>query len=388
MRKIIAILLAVFTFVFLGCSTKIKVQKVDDFDSKTEGVRYYLPQPFLLISPKNDGGVDVSVEYLPDYDNQYAVQVETRLAAHTLEVAIDNGFLTKVTYSPDDSGVASQMVDTAGNLAKAQLEADAAAEKAAAEAAEKEREKEELKKKEFDDAEKEFKIAEEELVKLKILLDKQVANNIISEDKKNELLAAAENKEAVARAKRDAIKSHLNGSAPASGNTTGGSGNVARGASAPWDGPEAWGPVLLQIVEDDNLGVRLKPVGDHQELFRTSMPLKKPDPGPKPPTFGFGPGGRVVPQQNGNKLLIVIPSANIEDVTSSRAKVFDVNGNEVIVTDRPAISLIVGDRQEIEVNFSKLPLPGVDYRIEFEYKWRGEVIAGNIEGIEFRVESP
>ncbi len=124
-QRIFVILLPVL----LGsCIARIDVKKINNADingrSRAKGVRYSLPQPFVIGTPGLNGKVSYRVEYLPDPDNEYAVNAWSFMAKHTMKLARSpNGMLTSVDYSKNDTEVATAMVDTAGNLAKAQIEA-------------------------------------------------------------------------------------------------------------------------------------------------------------------------------------------------------------------------------------------------------------------------
>jgi len=112
-----------------GC-TWTTVEKVSQGDT-TAGIRYSLPQPFLRLSPKNDGGMDVEVVYLPDPSNTYAISAGSVFAKYTLDVTLKDGMLDKVTYDPEATAVAEKAIGTAATLAEAHIKAAAAREAAA-----------------------------------------------------------------------------------------------------------------------------------------------------------------------------------------------------------------------------------------------------------------
>ncbi len=127
-------LLLIASSLLCGCMTWVEVTKTSGPDDKaTPGIRYALPVPFLVLTPRNDGGVDVAVKYLPDPDNEYAVRTWSLFSNYTLDLALEGGLLSQVTYKPNTTAVASQLVQTAGSLAQAKIEANAAAEKARSE---------------------------------------------------------------------------------------------------------------------------------------------------------------------------------------------------------------------------------------------------------------
>jgi hypothetical protein len=128
-----------FSVVFLAlllssCISRIDVRKVNNADinatTKAKGVRYSLPQPFVIGTPGLNGKVSYRVEYLPDPDNEYAVNAWSFMAKHKLKLGrSSNGMLKTVNYTQDDTVVPSALVESAGNFAEAQIKAMAAAKK-------------------------------------------------------------------------------------------------------------------------------------------------------------------------------------------------------------------------------------------------------------------
>lgn len=111
-----------------SCIARIDVKKVDNacgtVPSKAKGVRYSLPQPFIVGKPQGNGKISYSVEYLPDPDNEYAVSAWSFMAKHKMNLQrTSRGFLKSVSYTKDDTAVATSMVDTAGNLLETHLKA-------------------------------------------------------------------------------------------------------------------------------------------------------------------------------------------------------------------------------------------------------------------------
>tara|TARA_E500000318_G_scaffold111826_1_gene131994 strand:+ start:9284 stop:10396 length:1113 start_codon:yes stop_codon:yes gene_type:complete len=107
-----------------GCVSFIDVEKAQK-DSK--GVRYVLPKPFLKVTPRNDGGVDVAFVYLPDPNKEYAVSAKSLLGNYTIQIdKSEEGFLELVTFDADSTGVAKQLIDSGANLRAAEIDARAA----------------------------------------------------------------------------------------------------------------------------------------------------------------------------------------------------------------------------------------------------------------------
>jgi hypothetical protein len=113
----------------IGC-TEIKVRRIDVDDAKTtmvSGIRYSLPKPFIRVTPKPDGGVDVDVAYLPDGDSTYAINASSKLADHTLNVTLENGMLKNLQFKGDTTAVPTQAAQTASNATTKTIEAQAKA---------------------------------------------------------------------------------------------------------------------------------------------------------------------------------------------------------------------------------------------------------------------
>lgn len=115
----------------VSCTTVVSVRKVTDKNDATVcGTRYYLPQPFIVARPQSDGSLDVTVEYLPDPTEQYAVCSWSALATHQLSLKLDKGMLSEVNWVADSSAVAAEGVKAAGEVRKTAIEAEVEAAKA------------------------------------------------------------------------------------------------------------------------------------------------------------------------------------------------------------------------------------------------------------------
>ena len=67
----------------VGCAS-IKVTKITPGNDATiQGIRYYLPKPFIQVTPQADGTMAVDVIYLPDKDHKYAINTSSHLSAFT-----------------------------------------------------------------------------------------------------------------------------------------------------------------------------------------------------------------------------------------------------------------------------------------------------------------
>jgi hypothetical protein len=110
-----ATVIALAALVSTGCTTVVTVRPVTPTSTPT-GVRYSLPKPVLHVTPNDDGTVTVDVLFLPDPDKTYAIDSSTFLAAHSLDVMVSKGLLTKVGAIGDSTAVAADLVRAAGTV--------------------------------------------------------------------------------------------------------------------------------------------------------------------------------------------------------------------------------------------------------------------------------
>jgi hypothetical protein len=164
-KKVIQLSLPLLALGFiLGCTSRIEVVKATD---NSKGIRYFLPQPFLKVSPLKDGGVDVEIVYLPDPDNEYAIQAESVLGNYTIDINItEEGFLKTVSFNSDNTGISKQLIDSTAALEAAHIDARSEKEKS-----DKDQAKAEMEKKETALAEAE-KLLEETTLSLDVATHK------------------------------------------------------------------------------------------------------------------------------------------------------------------------------------------------------------------------
>jgi hypothetical protein len=105
-------------FLLAGCA-ELTVTKVTDSNNATvAGVRYYLPKPYLQVTPQADGTISVDVIYLPDKTHAYAIDTSSKLSSYTLQVSRDEkGLLTAIEYKASTTAVGQQLAASAGAAA-------------------------------------------------------------------------------------------------------------------------------------------------------------------------------------------------------------------------------------------------------------------------------
>lgn len=318
----------------LGCVSYLSVEKAAE---GTEGIRYSLPQPFLLVKPAQAGGIEVEVVYLPDPSNEYAIESRSVLSATKFDVTIEKGLLKQVVFNPDASAVARQLVESAGNVGKAELEAQAEAEKKRAEA-------KALAQQKITDARAELLKAQKKLDGLNELKRQGITG--LDDEIKKAQIALVDAQAAAAEAEEAARASGF---------------NIPKGEeSAKFALPQAWGPVLFRIVDSKD-GVELRAVAD-QQLFDTYKPPTKPD--ARTPTLSIGGTGTVRPTR-GRIEFVVESNLPLDDVMD--AVLLDSNNNDYtsLVLTYP----LQADSKKIVVNLDpSTPRGRYTLSIAFEYK--------------------
>jgi len=100
-----------------GCTT-LTVTKLSDGDRMTKGLRYYLPKPYLQVTPQADGTISVDVVYLPDKSQSYAIDTSSYLSSYTFQATRDEkGLLTSLEFKASNSVVGQQLASSGGSYA-------------------------------------------------------------------------------------------------------------------------------------------------------------------------------------------------------------------------------------------------------------------------------
>jgi multidrug efflux pump subunit AcrA (membrane-fusion protein) len=113
-----------------GCATFLTSERDT---GKNNGVVYSLPIPVIYVVPQPNGTMKVSVEYFADPDNSYVIRTSSLLSSYTLDVQRnERGLLTQVSLDAKSDAVAAAAAESAGNVAKAQADAQTKSDEAAA----------------------------------------------------------------------------------------------------------------------------------------------------------------------------------------------------------------------------------------------------------------
>lgn len=231
-----------------------------------DGIRYYLPQPVVVVRPKKDGSVAVTVEMIPDTSRAYAISSRTLLGRHKLAVEVDDrGLLKKVALEGESTEVAKAQIESAAGVAKARLEAETAAAKAASESAAK---RKATVAAALAAAEATLRQARLELAQAEAVLATMLENATGKENpdvlmKARTEVARTRAAYLAAEAEVDRLRDGVEAGRAAM------SAAVLRGEKS-----RAWGPMLFRVVSEDER-VELVPAGE-QRSWPTSSRLDEP----------------------------------------------------------------------------------------------------------------
>lgn len=95
---------------FAGCAgTTIK--PVTD-DTVANGIRYYEPAPFLLVTPDGRGNISSRIIYLPDLTELRSVDPFAYMAKNNTTLTFSNGMLVQNKSIIDETAIATQVFDS------------------------------------------------------------------------------------------------------------------------------------------------------------------------------------------------------------------------------------------------------------------------------------
>lgn len=331
-----------------GCMSQVSVTKVTPANRDTvRGQRYFLPQPFLLVSPNDVGGASVEVIHLADPQREYAVETSSFLSKYAFEMKTENGLLKSVNWKPDDTSIPAQFIDSAGNIAKARYEAESASKEKEAEKAEKATEKNSKSQDAAAAAAVEYEAAKAEA---EFLRERKAANaaSVLDTD-----LAKAEAAEAKAQAKWLALLEIANGS------------NAFDAPAASI--PEKWGPVLYRIV-NTKTSVRLERVKD-QEQFQVFKKHKKSVPATLP-TVRFFP--KPITHASAATVTCTIrPDLELGDVNINDTKFVDATTADEVAGVSVTTTFTNGRRIDIVLQKANGLIPPGTYKLSINAKLKG-----------------
>ncbi|MFO0914890.1 MAG: hypothetical protein U0795_18165 [Pirellulales bacterium] len=116
MNRTVGCWISLVLFAVVGCTPRVMVRP--NPGPETPGIRYYRPKPYLLITPlvversKKDSAaitpfladefVTIELQYLPDFAEEYAIDIRAGLGTNKTEVTLKDGWnLTGLTTDLD-----------------------------------------------------------------------------------------------------------------------------------------------------------------------------------------------------------------------------------------------------------------------------------------------
>jgi hypothetical protein len=101
-RRPLALLLFFVPVLLAACASTTVRKNPGPHD---HGIRYYRPKPYLLLEPalgKSDELVTISLQYLPDFSEEYAIHVRTGIGKNKTSFKLENGWnLTEMNIDID-----------------------------------------------------------------------------------------------------------------------------------------------------------------------------------------------------------------------------------------------------------------------------------------------
>lgn len=121
------VLLAAILVLDTGCTPRVRVRR--DPGHRDRGVRYYRPKPYLLVTPAGEGEktsdrfVQLKLEYLPDFSEEYSISVTPGLGTAEVDFTLEDGWrLTSLNQKLDSQfdenvGAIADLVGAVGDIA-------------------------------------------------------------------------------------------------------------------------------------------------------------------------------------------------------------------------------------------------------------------------------
>ncbi|MBN2212214.1 MAG: hypothetical protein JW709_12525 [Sedimentisphaerales bacterium] len=118
-------ILSILIFVgFLGGCTSVIVRPVGKENADEEGVHFYRPAPYLLVTKQNDK-IESKIIYLPELSQEYVIQYKPGLGTAKVDIVFENGWnLTSIgqttdTKIPETISAVGGLMSSGGSLYKA-----------------------------------------------------------------------------------------------------------------------------------------------------------------------------------------------------------------------------------------------------------------------------
>lgn len=113
----LAIVLAMLGLV-AGCA-QMKITRLTSSDTYTEGLRFYRPKPYLLVTIDAEGKLAGQLISLPDRKEEYVVQQRVGIGSSKLSVTLDGGWNLVALGHDLDTKVPEMITALSGALGSA-----------------------------------------------------------------------------------------------------------------------------------------------------------------------------------------------------------------------------------------------------------------------------
>lgn len=121
-----ALIMLLLTAAFNGCTPKIIVRQHPTADD--QGIRYYRPKPYLLISAlakdvnASADSVSITLDYLPDFSEEYSINVKSGFGLADVNIGLQDGWnLVSINQKLDSQ--TDETIKATGDLLKAVIAA-------------------------------------------------------------------------------------------------------------------------------------------------------------------------------------------------------------------------------------------------------------------------
>jgi hypothetical protein len=285
-----AFAIAIAALLLAGCTTIVDVKPYKGVGQG--GIRYSLPEPYLLVKPKADGTATYEWLMLPNQENEYAIETKSFLSTSTLTVTTENGFVRTLKTTATNSEALKKLSTALGDVAAQKENTKVDAQKAADTAAKADATSYQTK---LSDAEKALVAAKIELAGAKA--EEEQYNK--EKDIKPETLVGARVNVAKRQAVVDELESRLQ--------TLRAAGGAFDAGIAAAKLKELPGPMLFRLIQKDGF-VELRAVALQVNVQTSGTPAKAAT-GDKPPGVTLSVGKAVT--QGGATRVEFTSSADI-----------------------------------------------------------------------------
>lgn len=112
----ILLLLTALMFVMAGCAG-VEIKRVTSKDPNMEGLRFYRPHPYLLVTSEGEKNTLVcKIIYLPNKNEDYALRVTSGMGSIDAKFTLENGWNLTQYGETKDSKTADIITALTGSL--------------------------------------------------------------------------------------------------------------------------------------------------------------------------------------------------------------------------------------------------------------------------------